>query len=89
MMKGPTSYTDQDIEKMQDDILALKMAVNALLVLLANDNKRNLSELLKSIGFEANRIEREYPELSGTTETLDIFLEQLKRIYLESKNINE
>ncbi|WP_154948854.1 hypothetical protein [Klebsiella grimontii] len=74
---------------MQDDILALKMTVNALLVLLANSGERNLSELLKSIGFEANRVEREFPELSGTTETLDIFLEQLKRIYRESKNVNE
>ncbi|MBK5072540.1 hypothetical protein I2492_05890 [Budviciaceae bacterium CWB-B4] len=92
-MKEQFTYTNQHIEKLEndiialeDDILALKVTVHVLLELLSQTNHQNLSELIKKISFETNRFEREYPELPGTKETLNMYYNQLIDIYKSSKN---
>nr|EKT8241738.1 hypothetical protein [Klebsiella oxytoca] len=84
-----TSYTDQDIMKLEDDVLGLKVTVHVLVQLLAKSSNDDLNFLLENLGFQANHFEREFPDFPGTIETLDAYYKEVVRIYKETSGSNE
>ncbi|EAO4078627.1 hypothetical protein JXC81_002246 [Salmonella enterica subsp. enterica serovar Urbana] len=75
----------QNILDMEDDILALKITVHALVCAISKCNAEARNELMMHLGFEANRMEHEFPELSTCLETLDMYFNQVVRIYKRSR----
>ncbi|EMM2166451.1 hypothetical protein PXI34_004839 [Klebsiella pneumoniae] len=88
-MKNESTYTDEDIMKLEDDVLGLKITVHVLIQLLAKSNNENLDFLIKNLSFQANHFENDHPDFPGTIETLDSYFREAVKIYKDSSKINE
>ena len=90
MNQDKTSFTDQDFEKMEDEILALKITVHALISAVSKCDDRAREELTRQLSFEANNLEKNHPVFPDTVKTLDFFFNQLIDIYKtkQSKSVD-
>lgn len=81
MNQDKSSFTDQDFEKMEDEILALKITVHALINAVSKCDVRVREELTKQLSFEANNLEKNHPLFPDAVNTLDFFFKQLIDMY--------
>lgn len=87
-MDSNISFIDENFESLEDEVLALRLMVNILLSFLTENNEQNLHKLLKTVSFETNNLETQYPDMPGVSEALNTYFKHLADINQRSKKIN-